>query len=40
MELRENRNIQEFYLGWSQDGKRKNFREVKHYKRLKRWFSG
>jgi branched-chain amino acid transport system ATP-binding protein len=39
-ELRENRNIQEFYLGLSQDGKRRNFREVKHYKRLKRWFSG
>lgn len=38
-ELKENRNIQEFYLGLSQSGNRKNFREVKHYKRLKRWFS-
>jgi branched-chain amino acid transport system ATP-binding protein len=38
-ELKENRNIQEFYLGLSQGGSRKNFKEVKHYKRLKRWFS-
>ena len=38
-DLKENRNIQEFYLGLSDSGKRKNFKEVKHYKRLKRWFS-
>jgi branched-chain amino acid transport system ATP-binding protein len=38
-DLKQNRNIQEFYLGLSHSGKRKNFREVKHYKRLKRWFS-
>lgn len=38
-QLKQDRNIQEFYLGLSQSGKRKNFKEVKHYKRLKRWFS-
>lgn len=38
-ELKQTRNIQEFYLGLSQSGNRKNFKEVKHYKRLKRWFS-
>lgn len=38
-QLKQNRNIQEFYLGLSKSGTRKTFREVKHYKRLKRWFS-
>jgi branched-chain amino acid transport system ATP-binding protein len=38
-QLKKDRNVQEFYLGLSQTGKRKSFREVKHYKRLKRWFS-
>ncbi|MBW1613565.1 MAG: ABC transporter ATP-binding protein [Deltaproteobacteria bacterium] len=38
-DLEENRNIQEFYVGLSQTGMRKSFKEVKHYKRLKRWFS-
>jgi len=38
-DLKQNRNIQEFYLGLSNSGKRKNFKDVKHYKRLKRWFS-
>jgi branched-chain amino acid transport system ATP-binding protein len=33
------RNIQEFYLGKSDQGDRKSYREVKHYKRRKRWFS-
>lgn len=37
-ELRGNREIQEFYLGL-EGGERKNFREVKHYKRRKRWLS-
>lgn len=36
-DLRENADIREFYLGISSEGKRKNFREVKHYKRRKRW---
>jgi len=34
--LRENEDIKEFYLGLSQVGK-KSYREVKHYKRRKRW---
>jgi branched-chain amino acid transport system ATP-binding protein len=37
--LKQDRNIQEFYVGISEGGKRKNFKEVKHYKREKRWFS-
>lgn len=35
-ELRENKDVKEFYLGISQ-GERVNFREVKHYRRRKRW---
>lgn len=37
--LRENEDIKEFYLGLSQVGKRKSYREVKHYKRRKRWLA-
>ncbi len=37
-QLRQNREIQEFYLGL-EGGERKSFREVKHYKRRKRWLS-
>jgi branched-chain amino acid transport system ATP-binding protein len=37
-QLRGNREIQEFYLGLA-GGDRKNFREVKHYKRRKRWLA-
>lgn len=36
-QLRENEDIREFYLGLNQAGGRKNYREVKHYKRRKRW---
>lgn len=36
-QLRENEDIKEFYLGLNQTGGRKNYREVKHYKRRKRW---
>lgn len=36
-ELMENEDIKEFYLGLSLKGKRKSYREVKHYKRRKRW---
>jgi branched-chain amino acid transport system ATP-binding protein len=36
-ELRENEDIKEFYLGMSLAGHGKSFREVKHYKRRKRW---
>ena len=37
--LEENEDIKEFYLGLSQKGKRKSYREVKHYRRRKRWLS-
>jgi len=37
--LIENEDIKEFYLGLSYIGKRKSYREVKHYKRRKRWLS-
>lgn len=36
-ELKENEDVKEFYLGLSDVGKRKSYREVKHYKRRKRW---
>lgn len=36
-ELIENEDIKEFYLGLSQVGAKKDFREIKHYKRRKRW---
>jgi len=35
-ELRENEDVKEFYLGLSASG-RKSYRDVKHYKRRKRW---
>jgi len=37
--LRENEDIKEFYLGLSELGTRKSYRDVKHYKRRKRWLS-
>ncbi|MCH7880963.1 MAG: ABC transporter ATP-binding protein [Proteobacteria bacterium] len=37
-ELRENKDVKEFYLGISQ-GERVNFRKVKHYRRRKRWLA-
>ena len=36
--LRENEDVKEFYLGISGDN-RKSFKNVKHYKRRKRWLS-
>jgi branched-chain amino acid transport system ATP-binding protein len=36
-ELRENEDIKEFYLGMSLSGQGKSFKDVKHYKRRKRW---
>ena len=36
-ELSNNADIKEFYLGLTQLGERKSYREVKHYKRRKRW---
>ncbi len=36
--LRENADVKEFYLGLSTSG-RKSYRDVKHYKRRKRWLA-
>ncbi len=36
-ELRNNEDVKEFYLGLAVTGARKSFRDVKHYKRRKRW---
>ena len=36
-QLADNEDIKEFYLGLSQLGERKSYRDVKHYKRRKRW---
>ncbi|MGH2536419.1 MAG: ABC transporter ATP-binding protein [Candidatus Promineifilaceae bacterium] len=36
-QLAANADIKEFYLGLTQLGERKSYREVKHYKRRKRW---
>jgi branched-chain amino acid transport system ATP-binding protein len=36
--LRENQDVKEFYLGIGGEG-RKSFRDVKHYKRRKRWLA-
>jgi branched-chain amino acid transport system ATP-binding protein len=35
--LADNEDIKEFYLGLSKLGEKKSYREVKHYKRRKRW---
>jgi branched-chain amino acid transport system ATP-binding protein len=35
--LREDEDVREFYLGLREDGA--SFRDVKHYKRRKRWLS-
>ncbi|HXM31856.1 MAG TPA: ABC transporter ATP-binding protein, partial [Xanthobacteraceae bacterium] len=36
--LRENEDVKEFYLGVGESGRR-SFRNVKHYKRRKRWLA-
>ncbi len=38
-ELLEDSDVREFYLGLGAEGAAKSFREVKHYKRRKRWLS-
>ena len=38
-DLRRNSDIKEFYLGLNEIGARKSYRDVKHYKRRKRWLS-
>ena len=37
-ELRSNEDVKEFYLGLSATG-RKSYRDVKHYRRRKRWLA-
>ncbi|HEX76571.1 MAG TPA: ABC transporter ATP-binding protein [Dehalococcoidia bacterium] len=36
-QLKANEDVREFYLGFGELGQRKSYREVKHYKRRKRW---
>ena len=38
-QLRSNSDIREFYLGLNEGGARKSYKDVKHYKRRKRWLS-
>jgi branched-chain amino acid transport system ATP-binding protein len=35
--LKENQDVKEFYLGMTEEAKKKKFSEIKHYKRRKRW---
>jgi branched-chain amino acid transport system ATP-binding protein len=37
--LKDNQDVQEFYMGLSAVGSRKSYREVKHYRRKKRWLA-
>ncbi len=37
--LRDNEDVREFYLGLSAVGSRKSYREIKHYRRRKRWLA-
>ena len=37
--LKNNADVKEFYLGLTQVGEKKSYRDVKHYKRRKRWLS-
>lgn len=37
--LIEDRDVKEFYLGLTDDKKKKNYANIKHYKRRKRWLS-
>ncbi|UCG39584.1 MAG: ABC transporter ATP-binding protein [bacterium] len=37
--LKENEDVKEFYLGLSKVGEKKSYRDVKHYRRRKRWIS-
>jgi branched-chain amino acid transport system ATP-binding protein len=36
-ELASNPDVQEFYLGLGEEGQRRSYRDIKHYKRRKRW---
>ncbi len=37
--LKDNEDIKEFYLGLTEKGQKKSYRDVKHYKRRKRWLT-
>jgi branched-chain amino acid transport system ATP-binding protein len=37
--LRDNEDVQEFYMGLSTVGSKKSYREIKHYRRKKRWLA-
>jgi len=37
--LRDNEDIKEFYFGLSELGEKKSYKEVKHYRRRKRWLA-
>ena len=37
--LRQNSNIKEFYLGLNEADARKSYRDLKYYRRRKRWLS-
>jgi branched-chain amino acid transport system ATP-binding protein len=37
--LRDNEDVQEFYMGLSGVGSKKSYRDVKHYRRRKRWIA-
>jgi branched-chain amino acid transport system ATP-binding protein len=37
--LIENEDVKTFYLGLTADAQKKSYKDVKHYKRRKRWLS-
>jgi branched-chain amino acid transport system ATP-binding protein len=37
--LKDNEDVKEFYMGLSAVGSQKSYREVKHYRRRKRWLA-
>jgi branched-chain amino acid transport system ATP-binding protein len=37
--LKDNEDVQEFYMGLSSAGSQKSYRDVKHYQRKKRWLT-
>jgi branched-chain amino acid transport system ATP-binding protein len=37
--LKDNEDVQEFYMGLSDVGSKKSYRDVKHYRRRKRWIA-
>jgi branched-chain amino acid transport system ATP-binding protein len=37
--LSQDEDVREFYLGLHKEGRARSFRDVKHYRRRKRWLS-